>query len=110
MGYRYEHRVVHVPTGRDIETFRDLPRLPAKVTGEEIVPAVVAELRSDPDRDAWLRRLRESGAQYLVVAKYDPAAPTQKLTPPELTFARQDPQRFVRIFDNEAGSVFRIVW
>ena len=110
MGYRYEHRVVHVPARRDIEHFRDLPRLPSKLTGEEIVPAVVAELRQDPDRDAWLRRLRESGAQYLVVAKYDPAAPTRKVTAPEMTFAEQAPQHFVRIFDNEAGSVFRIVW
>jgi hypothetical protein len=101
---------VHVPARRDVETFRDLPRLPTKVTGEQIVPAVVAELRKDPDRDAWLRRLRESGAQYLVVAKYDPAAPTQKVTAPEMVFAEQDPRRFVRIFDNDAGSVFRIVW
>jgi cytoskeletal protein RodZ len=110
MGYRYDHRVVHVPTRRDIERFHDLPRLPAEVTGEGLVTAVVAELRKDPDSAAWLRRLRESGAQYLVVAKYDPAAPDEKIVPPELTFAERDPKRFVRVFDNDAGSVFRIAW
>jgi hypothetical protein len=110
MGYRYEHRVVHVPTRRDVERFRDLPRLPRKVTGEELVPAVCAEQRKSPDPEAWLRRLRESGAQYLVVAKYDPAAPTRPLVAPEMTFALQDARRFVRVFDNAAGSVFRIVW
>jgi hypothetical protein len=113
MGYRYDHRVVHVPTRRDIEHFRDLPRLPRgpkKITGEEIVPAIAAELRVSPDRDAWLRRLRESGAQYLVIAKHDPAAPTQRITPPEQLFAEQQPQHFIRIFDNDAGSVFRIAW
>jgi hypothetical protein len=110
MGYRYDHRVVHVPARRDMEHFSDLPHLPRKLTGEELVTAIVAELRKNPDRDAWLRRLRESGAQYLVIAKYDPAKPTEKIVPPEMVFAEQDPQHFVRVFDNDAGSVFRIVW
>jgi hypothetical protein len=110
MGYRFDHRVVHVPARRDLERFTELPHLPRKVSGEELVSEIVVELRKNPDRNAWLRRLRESGAQYLVVAKYDPAVPTQKIVPPELTFAEQNPQRFVRAFENDAGSVFRIVW
>jgi hypothetical protein len=110
MGYRFDHRVVHVPTRHDLERFTELPHLPRKVSGEELVTEMVAELRKDPDRTAWLRRLRESGAQYLIVAKYDPAAPAQKVVAPEMTFAEQDPQRFVRVFDNDAGRVFRIAW
>ena len=110
MGYRYDHRVVHVPARRDIENFRELPHLPGKVTGEELVSAIVAELRKDPDRTAWLRRLRESGAQYLIIAKYDPAKPTQPLAAAEMIFAEQNTQHFVRIFDNGAASVFRIAW
>jgi len=34
----------------------------------------------------------------------------KKIVAPEMTFAEQDPQNFVRVFDNDAGSVFRIVW
>jgi len=68
------------------------------------------DMKAAPLLRAWLRRLRESGAQFLVIAKYDPAKPTEKVVAPEMTFAEQDPQHFIRVFDNEAGSVFRIVW
>jgi hypothetical protein len=109
-GYRYDHRVVHVPTRRDVERFTAMPHLPQRVTGEELVTAVTTMLRESPDRDAWLRRLKESGAQFLVVGKYDPAAPDRKIVPPEQTFAEQDPKRFVRVFDNDAARVYRIAW
>ena len=51
--------------------------IPQRISGEAIPGQIVAMLRQDPDRDQWLRRLRESGATYLVVMKRDPAAPAE---------------------------------
>jgi hypothetical protein len=109
-GFAYDHRVVHAPTRAGLERFTGMPPIAQPVTGEQIVSAVCALLRQDPDRAQWLRRLRDSGATYLVVMKQDPSAPNNTITPPELTFAAQEPTRFTKVFDNEAGTVFRVTW
>ena len=110
MGYAYDHRVVYAPTRRGLERFTDIPPIAERITGEAIPGHIVELLRQDPDRDQWLRRLRETGATYLVVMKRDPAAPAQTSNPPELGFAEQDPAHFQRVYDDQAGSVFRIAW
>jgi hypothetical protein len=109
MGFRYDHRVLHVPTSENLDDFRSLAPLDRPVTGEEIVSSVVKQMRKDPDRNRWLMRLRQSGAQYLVIAKQIPARGFETSTPPELNFVADDP-RFRRVFDNDAGSVFEIKW
>ncbi|HYO07947.1 MAG TPA: hypothetical protein VER17_03170 [Tepidisphaeraceae bacterium] len=109
-GFALDHAVVHAPTRAGLEDFSGMPAIPRQITGEAIVTNVVALLRENPDRDEWLRRLRHSGAQYLVVARQDPAAPEQNVTPPEIVMIEQEPARFTRLFDNEAGSVFKINW
>ena len=109
MGFRYDHRVIHVPTRKDVEHFRFLPPLDRTVTGEEIVTNIVKQMRKDPDRNQWLRRLQQSGADYLVVGKRIPAHGFKSSPPPELEFVADD-DHFKRVFDNEDGSVFEVKW
>lgn len=108
MGYRFDHRVVYVSTRADCARFIDMPAIAERVTGEEIVRRIVALLREKPDRKIWLRRLRESGADHLVVSKVDPAEPSKRVTPAELQFTAQDPSLFERVFDSPDGTVLRI--
>jgi hypothetical protein len=108
MGFNYDRRVIYAPTRRGLERFIDMPRIDGRMTGEQIPGRVVDMLREDPDPGEWQRRLRETGAAYLVVMKHDPARPEQTTTPPETTFAERDPQRFVRIFENDAGTVYKL--
>ena len=110
MGFAYDHRVAYAPTRRGLERFIDMPRIDQRMTGEQITGHIVRMLREDPDRDAWLRRLRETRAAFLVVMKQDPAAPGRTVVSPEAVFAAEEPQRFVVVFDNAAGTVYRINW
>ena len=110
MGFRYWHELVHVPTRGDFEAFASMPRIEGRIAGEEIPKRIAAMLREKPDREAWLRRLRRSGAEYLVVVKQDPAEPSRFMRPVELDWAQTDAKEFERVFDNVAGSVFRIRW
>jgi hypothetical protein len=110
MGYRFDHRVQYAPTRHDLDRFMDMPRIEQTMTGEQIVARVTAMLRENPDREQWLRRLRETGAEYLVLIKLDTSAPTETANPPEARFVAEEPDRFQRVFDNEIGSVFKIVW
>jgi len=109
MGFAYDHRVVYAPTRAGLERFVDVPAIEGKVSGEQIVSRVVEMLRENPDREQWLRRLRVSGADYLVVGKM--LAETKSAgAPPEIGFASALPQTFAKVFENDAGIVFRISW
>jgi hypothetical protein len=110
MGYTYDHRVVHAPTRRGLERFIDMPPIATPTTGEEITGHIEVLLRQDPDREQWLRRLRDSGAAYLVVMKRGPSAAAYKEPAPELVFTAEDPTHFQRVYDSDAGSIFKIVW
>ena len=96
------------PARAEVETFANMPRLEGRVSGEEIPRRVVEMLRENPDREQWLRRLRRSGAEYLVVVKTGPAQPTRGMRPAELEWAQADSRQFEKIFENAAGVVFRI--
>jgi hypothetical protein len=107
MGFAYDHRVVHAATRHNLERFVDMPAIQERITGEEIVGHVVKMLGQDPDRAQWLDRLRRTGAQYLVVGKTLKET-RDNPTPPEMTFAQSDPERFTKLFENEAGVVYQI--
>ena len=47
-------------------------------------------------------------ARYLFVGKQDITRPERSFDPPELRFARQQPQRFLLVFENDAASVFEV--
>jgi len=109
-GFDLRRRVFYVPTRPDVETIRDLGRLNGRLSGEQIQPAVVDEQHARSDRDTWLRRLFDSGAQFLFISKTDPAGRSGAPEPPELRFARELPDLFVERFNphNSDGAVFEI--
>jgi len=107
MGYAYDHKVVYAPTRAGLDRFVDMPPIEEKITGEQIVAHVVALLRENPDRAQWLTRLRESKADYLVIAK-KLAETKSEQPPPEMKFVAELPHNFVKLFENEAGVVYKI--
>lgn len=108
-GDRLQHRVIHAPTGREIDSYLDLPHFPQIARGENIAVQTVEVTGADPDREKWLQRLEASGAEYLVIGKEDVARfDGRTVRPPELEFAESIPRRFTRLFENEAGAIFRI--
>jgi len=88
----------------------DMPPVAEPTTGECDHRAHRRAAARDPDRDAWLRRLRESGASYLLVMKRDPARRTKTSNPPELAFASADPSPFVRAYDDPPRACLRFNW
>jgi hypothetical protein len=64
------------------------------------------------DGDAWLKRLKESGAEYLFIGKpkvwsLDPAI-AQRLNPPELGLVNQYPAVFTKLLSSEESECYRI--
>jgi hypothetical protein len=113
MGFAHDHRVVYVPTRRNVKSLVDLPRISERVTGEEISDRVSQVLRGEADREQWLKRVRESGAEYLVIATVDPSDSSKDLIPLEQGFVASDPAHFERVYPSgsgvrAAGSVYRI--
>jgi hypothetical protein len=110
-GFTHDHRVIYIPTRKNLKTFLDLPRIPEPLTGEEIPGHITNTLRADPDQAQWLTRLRASGAQYLVIR----TDPEEKANATELQFAFEDPNHFERVFPSSStlsspGYVYRIHW
>jgi hypothetical protein len=107
-GFDLDRRTEYVPLRGNLKNIKDLPRLPGKLTGEQIEPAIVHATISDPDRDVWMKRLRESGATVLFVGKRPLTESPDESPPPELTFAEQDPAHFQLVFNNTEAAVYRI--
>src|SRR5262249_18587817 len=63
--------VVCAPLRADLKHIRDLPRIPQPLTGEQIVPAVARLTIAEADEGAWLKNLRKSGANLVLIAKAD---------------------------------------
>jgi hypothetical protein len=103
-GFDNRRPLIYIPTRRGITHLHDLPPLPAgKLSGEQIVPALAAALTTDTDQATWLQHLAESRATHLIVFHHDVAP-----DPPELAIIAAHPDRFERLFHNEAASVFRL--
>ncbi|HEX8525207.1 MAG TPA: hypothetical protein VF669_23350 [Tepidisphaeraceae bacterium] len=114
MGFNYQHPLIHIPTRKDLNSFRDMPRIARPITGEEIPQHVLELLRENPDPQRWRERLLRCRADYLFISTVNPAKPTEPLAPPEQQFAEQDPAHFQRVFPpaNDAtlpGVIYRIV-
>jgi hypothetical protein len=104
MGFDYRHMPVYVPTRPGVVRPDDLPASDVHLREPEFRPYMSRLLSADPDRAAWLAKLTSSGAGVLIVGKtaYLPA-------PPELGFAESDPQRFLKVYENPAAAVFRVL-
>lgn len=107
LGFEYDRVAVYVPTRPGVSRHHDLPPREERLTGEQIVGAMVEMLVERPDRELWLESLASSGAEYLFVGKQDLRQPTHPFAPPELDWARQDP-RFQPIYENRAATLFKL--
>ena len=103
LGFELTRRAVYVSPHADIERIDQLPRLSTPMSGDQMEGAYAAILNSNPDRQTWLRRLHEAGAQYLLVIKA-----ARGLRAPELDLANTDPTRFTLVYDDSIASVYRI--
>jgi hypothetical protein len=101
-GFEHRRRLVYVPTRRGVHHLHDLPRLAGRYSGENLVPAVAAELTADTDTAGWLARLKESGVKHLVVFREGVK------DPPEVAIIAVNPGGFEVEFRNEAGTVWRV--
>lgn len=101
----YRRRVSHAPVRRGLHDFLEFPRLGDTVPGDLIVPRMTDAMNAEPDRATWLENLRRSGAQYLVIARFE-----HEDDPPEARFVAKDSGRFELLFvDPAAGAVYRIL-
>jgi hypothetical protein len=103
-GFSMRRRLVYAPTRPGVQSQADLPWLGNGISGEDLVAATTLATLGDAQRDTWLANLRKSGAGYLFIARGDVVN-----APPEAGFAAGDPKRFIKLMENEAGVIYRIV-
>jgi hypothetical protein len=101
---RYHRRVTHAPVRRGLHDFRDFPRMGETVPGDLIVQRMTEVMNEDADESTWLENLRRCGAEYVVmgILPHEP-------DPPERRFVAKNPERFQKLFESSAGSVYRIL-
>ncbi len=101
-GFDLTRRVTYVPTRSGVEKFLDLPFLGSEIPGYQLVDAVTAAMRENPDRVAWARRLSEQGITHLLIVRTRLPG-----TPIEWAWARQSPSQFHLLHQTPAGALFR---
>jgi len=110
-GERYTHRVVVVPTRRDVPDFFHLPRTGKRITGEQMIGTMAELMAQAPDAGAWIDRLRASGARYLFLSKgsYDQGGAGMAPTPPELALVAQHPDVFRKVFETPVVAIYELL-
>ena len=101
----YLRRVGYAPVRRGLHNFLHLPRLADRVPGDLIFDFMAADMNADPDPATWIENLRALGATHLVVNKREIVS-----DPPEFRLARAEPRMFVKVYEDDEGVVFRVVW
>jgi hypothetical protein len=96
-------KLFHVPLRRDVPDFMHLPRVPAPLPGERIEATYTRLLQANPDAELWLRRLLESRAEFLFVARKGPEGDA-----PEMAFVERDAAHFTPLFREEGAAIFKI--
>lgn len=109
-GFELDRPVAYAPVRPGVRRVADLGHFIAETTGENVPTQIVPLTFRDADRDTWLANLRGSGAKFLLIGKQNIAHPGEPFTPPELTWAQQDPATFRTVFDNADASSFEITW
>lgn len=95
--------VVYVPVRPGLQTPADLPYLGDGLPGERINAAAIAATVDQADEATWLANLDRGRALVLVVFNDDTRPP-----PSERAWADARPDRFVRLYEDAAGSVYRV--
>jgi hypothetical protein len=101
-GFEYTRPVVYAPVraGASVSTLK----FPDQMQDSEFFNDSMHAANTLADQTAWLKNLRASGAQYLVVG----SGIRTPETGPELAWANADPTHFTKIFANEQATVYRI--
>lgn len=102
-GFHFTRHIGYAPTRRGLHDFRHFPRMGDRVPGDLIVNAMTATMNADPDLHTWMDNLRNMHAQYLVVARRDLVS-----DPPELRLTRQNPRRFMKVYEDALGVVYSV--
>lgn len=102
-GFDLGRRVVYAPARPGVRSPADLPRLGDRLSGEALVPAAIRATVESSDRATWLKNLRQTSAEYLVVGKVRDLHDA-----PEAVFADADPRRFRKLFENDGGIIYAI--
>src|SRR5205085_1758279 len=91
-GERFEHRVVVISPRRDVPDFFHLPDTHRRISGEQMISTMAELMNADPDRAAWMERLRAAEVRYLFIAKgsYDHGGAGMADNPVELSLAQND--------------------
>ena len=105
-GFGLSRRVVYAPTRAGVRHLHDLPAAERKLSGDEVVAYVAAQLTLEPDQTAWTNHLARLRPDYLLVVKPGAGAGTAV---PEIDLASQEPQRFQAVFEDDSAVVYRIV-
>jgi hypothetical protein len=106
MGPSLDRPILHVPVSPRVRSLADLPQVQGRVEETTLLPAVLAATVADADRDAWRRRVLESPARHLFIAKTPIVA--GRPPPPELAWAAKDAATFRRIFENDAAAIYAV--
>jgi hypothetical protein len=99
-------RVEVVPTDARFARVADVPLPHRTLTGPQIVPAVIASMRSHADASAWASKLLAGPSRVLLI---DLTLARGLGPPPELAWAEADLSHFRPVFRNSAAAVFEIV-
>ena len=104
-GFDLSRHLAYAPCRPGLHRFSDLPKM-RPVIGEDVPGEVSRIMMEVSDRLTWLDNLKQSGANYLIVAKQNLADPSQPAHPPELDYVANG--RFQLMFENEAVNVYRV--
>jgi hypothetical protein len=106
-GFDLGRHLVYAPTRPGLHRLDQLPPM-RPVIGEEVPGEVARTMMDGGDEKTWLENLKQSGANYLFIAKQNLADPSERVHPPELGYVSD--QHFQRMFENAAVSVYRVNW
>lgn len=104
-GFSLSRRLVYAPTRPGMHAVADLPWLGDHLSGEVIVTATARATVANADETFWLKNLRQTSAEYLVVGRGGVLG-----SAPEGAFADDDSKHFRKLFEGAAGSVYAIRW
>ncbi len=93
-------RFVYAPTRPGVKTIADLGWLGEKLSGEKIVKNAAAATMFGSDREVWMKNLRSTGAQFIVMGHSESVSP-------EAQFVRTGGE-FEKLFSEEGREVWRI--
>jgi hypothetical protein len=102
-GFDYGRTLAYAPTRPGVHAYHDLPPSRTPLTDQQIRVWCAAELTANADRTTWLDNLDRIKPQYLLMGKQDVLA-----SPPERAFADDDPARFTKIYEDDAGAIYRL--